>query len=424
MVFGFGKKKSIVEEGKIQQERQVTFADIEQILNDVETPSIERAISETKLLKDKILSHRKNLLDLSIKLEKDDLKLDDVDKNLRIIINRGKNAVTSTLKKETLRNFSNITKYDDVLLFNNEIDQMLKKIGDVLGLNTRVMHLFAKKYADELKNEIAQIATLRNSLYHIINQNKIIKDNCSSIEKLVEEYSELNKTIEQKTHRLTEIGNEINQVKQTIKDLEISIIELKSKKEYDEFLQIENEIKSLGSVRTNIKNKIDLQFSKISRPLGKYFYISSFDKPVKKIMEDLIKEPYDVISQENRGAIVEILQAVSKSTLAGNLSVKDTEKSFEYVQETIMKLDEFIKLKNDYLDNINNLQKGLNVFNIDALAAKESELQKRRDDLPRLENVKSKFEVEQNQHKARLREIAKEISSSLSRLTNTKIVLN
>ncbi len=425
MVFGFGKKKSnVIPDAEIQKERHVTLSDIKQIFIDAERPSIEKAISVSKELKEKVSKIRKNILEIIVQLENDDLKLDDVDRNLRTIINRGKNSVISTIKKETSSNFTNIIKYDDVLLFNNELNQMLKRIGDVLGLNTRIMHVFAKKYADDLKNEITKVAALRNSLQKIIFDHKTIKENCFNIEKLTIEYSELRKAIEQKTHRLSEINDEIKQANEIIKELNDSIDELKSKKEYHEFLKIKTELGRLESERTDIKNKIDLQFSKISRPLGKYFYISSFDKPIKKIMEDLIKEPYDVIISENKDAIIEILQTVSKSTLAGNLSVKDTERSMEYVQETIARLDEFLELKKSHLIKIANLQKGLDIFNIGLLTSKELELQKYKTNVPRLEDMRNKLEEEINNDNTRLKEITTEITSNLSKLTGTKVILN
>ncbi len=425
MVFGFGKKKSnVVPDTEIQKEHHITLSDIKQILVDMERPSIERTISEAKELKEKTSKYKKNILDIIIQLEKDDLKLDDVDKNLRVIINRGKNSVMAIIKKETTSDFTNITKYDDVLSFNNELNQMLKRIGDVLGLHTRIMHVFAKKYADELKNEITKVADLRNALQKTIREHKTIKENCSNIEKLIFDHSELKKTIEQKTRRLSEINDEINQTNQIIIELNESIVDLKSKKEYKEFLKIKDELRELESEKTAIKNKIDLQFSKISRPLGKYFYISSFDKPIKKIMEELIKEPYHVITQENKDTIIEILQAVSKSTLAGNLSVKDTEKAIEYVQETIARLDEFLELKKAHLTRITNLQKGLNVFNINALATKESELQKHETDLARLEEMRNKLEEELNKDNTQLSEIIAKITSDLSKLTGTKMILN
>ncbi len=425
MVFGFGKKKSnVTPDAGIQKEQRITMDNIKQILIDAERPSIENAISESKILKENVLKIRKNIHEIIVQLEKDDLKLDDVDRNLRTIINRGKNSIIVTIKKETTSNFTNITKYDDVLSFSSELNQMIKRIGDVLGLNTRIMHVFAKKYADELKNEITKVASLRNALQKTIFEHRAIKENCVNIEKLTVEYLELRKSIEQKTRRLSEINDEVKQANQVIKELSDAINNLKSKKEYNEFLKIKTELETLESERANIKNKIDLQFSKISRPLGKYFYISSFDKLVKKTMEDLIKEPYEVITPENKDTIIEILQAVSKSTLAGNLSVKDTEKAVEYVQETITRLDEFLELKKAHLIKITNLQKGLNIFNIDLLTSKESELQKHKTNLPRLEEMYNKLEKEVNMDNTRLREITTEITSNLSKLTGTKIVLN
>lgn len=425
MVFGFGKKKvNTIPDAEIQKERHITINDIKQILIDAQRPSIDKIIAETKELKENTLKIRKNIHEIIIQLEKDDLKLDDVDKNLRVIINRGKNSVITIIKKETTSNFTNIVKMDDVFSFNNELNQMVKRIGDVLGLNTRIMHVFAKKYADDLKNEIAKVATLQKSLQKIIFEHRTMKENSVNIEKLTDEYLELKKSIEQKTHRLSEIDDEIKQTNQIIKELNDSISELKLKKEYSEFLKIKSEIGVLESEKSDIKNKIDIQFSKISRPLGKYFYISSFDKPIKKIMEDLIKEPYDVITSKNKDAIIEILQAVSKSTLAGNLSVKDTEKSVEYIQETISRLDEFLELKNAYLVKITNLQKDLDIFNMDALTVKELDLQKYKTNIPRLEETRSKLEKELNDANVRLNEIIVEITSNLSRITNIKIILN
>src|SRR5207245_10427439 len=79
-----------------------------------------------------------------------------------------------------------------------------------------------------------------------------------------------------------------------------------------------SKIQSLSGEKLDIKNRIADQLSKISRPLGKYSYVSSFDKPIKKLMEELLREPYDVITLQNKGSIIEILHAVTKSVLAGN----------------------------------------------------------------------------------------------------------
>ncbi len=165
MVFGFGKKKTQEQPTvPVQSEKTVTLDDIPAILQEIESPRVAEVINIAKTTKDEIEVHKKKIHELILHLESDDLKLDDVDRNLSVIVKRGKNAIVSTIKKETSSSLTNATKYDQAVTLNAEISQMLKKIGDVLGQNSRIIHIFAKKYADNLKDEIAKVAKSRNQL--------------------------------------------------------------------------------------------------------------------------------------------------------------------------------------------------------------------------------------------------------------------
>ena len=164
----------------------------------------------------------------------------------------------------------------------------------------------------------------------------------------------------------------------TVTRLELEILELRAKPEHQEFLEVRKKIDLLSHEKHEIRRKIDAQFTKIARPLSKYSYVSSFDKPMKKLMEELISDPYEVISIHNKESVIEILQAVAKSVVAGNVSVKDSGKAIELIEETIDRLDEFLKLKGAFAKKISDLEVSLNVFDVKILEAKEKELEKAR----------------------------------------------
>jgi hypothetical protein len=233
---------------------------------------------------------------------------------------------------------------------------------------------------------------------------------------------EKNKVI-QKTDRVSEIISELDDLKNIITSLEKHILDLKSMREYTRFLEIKNNIDSLSSEKRDIKNIIDMQFSKISRPLGKYIYISSFEKPVKKMMDDLVSDPYEVISTQNKSTIIQILEAVSKSVSSGSISVKDTDKSLEQITETISRLDEFIALKELYSNKVSTLEKDLVVFDIKLLESKEQGLQKAKTDFANMEFMKKKLESEINDDNNLVAKHVSQIESDLSMVTNSKIVL-
>jgi len=424
MVFGFGKKKT--QEDNIDpthQERTISIEEIPGILQETQSPHITETINTAKSVREQVEANKKKIHELILHLESDDLKLDDIDRNLMIIVKRGKDSIVSIIKKETTSRLTNVTKYEQAILLNTEIVQTLKRIGDVLGLNSRIIHIFAKKYADSLKNEIAKMAANRNQLQVSINFVENLKVNCENIIELGKKITEEKNKIMQKTDRVSEIISELDVLRNSITSLEKQILDLKSIKEYAKYLEIKNKIDSLSSEKNEIKNIIDMQFSKISRPLGKYSYISSFEKPVKKIMDELVSDPYQVISPQNKDTIIQILEAVAKSVSSGSISVKDTDKSLEQINETVSRLDEFITLKESYSNKVSNLEKDLVIFDIKLLESKEQGLQKAKIDFTNMESTKKKLEDDINDDNSQLEKHVLHLESDLARVTNSKIIL-
>lgn len=424
MVFGFGKKKSQEPPiTHIQKERAISLEEIPSLIQETESPHITEVINIARSIKEEVEVNRKKIRELILHLESDDLNLDDIDRNLMIIVKRGKDSIVSIIKKETTVGLTEPVKYEQAILLNTEINQILKRIGDVLGLNSRIIHIFAKKYADNLKEEIAKIAGSRNRLQVAINFVENLRESFRMISDASENISKERKIILQKTDRIKEIDSEIDFLKNSISSLERQILDLKAMKEYSVFLEIKNKIESLSSEKNEIKKIIDLQFSKISRPLGKYIYVSSFEKSVKKIMQELLDNPYQAISPQNKGIIIQILEAVAKSVSSGSISVKDMDKSLEQIQETASRLDEFMSLKEAYSNKVSTLEKDLVVFDINQLELKEQELQKTKTNFENTENVKKKILTEINEQNKLLEKHVSEIQSSLSRATNLKITM-
>ena len=425
MVFGFGKKKTHEQQPTIPAEtlREISLEEIPGILQEIEAPQTAQAVEIAKTTKEEVETHRKKILGLILHLESDGLKLDDVDRNLSVIVKRGKSAIVSTIKKETSTVLTSATKYDQAVLLNLEISQMLKKMGDVLGQNSRIIHIFAKKYADNLKEEIAKVAKSRNQLQSSINEIEHFRAECKIIEDLSQKISEQRIEIAQKTERLSEVDSETKSLNDTISSLEKQIHEMKSSEGHTKFLEIKTRIDSMSSEKSDVKNAIDFQFSKISRPLGRYSYISSFEKPVRMMMDELLANPYEVISPHNKDSIIHILEAVEKSVISGSISVKDSEKSIEQVQETISKLDEFIALKEAYSNKVSALEKELAVFDIKSLESKEHDLHKAKTDVTNMERIKKKLDEEIKDGNHTLTKNISHLESGVSKLTGSKVSL-
>ena len=424
MVFGWGKKKSTNESIKSTQlVKQVSLDKIEGILQEQKNKLSNQIIEKSKPISEEIEIKRREIVHVIVQFESDDLGSQNVDKHLKVLIERGKNAVISGVIKEASEKSYEMKKYQDVVNLNLDIAQLLKRIGDILGPNSRVMHVFARKYADKLKDVLSDITREKAELQKLVNDYDKLDSNISNILDLSKKIIGSKKEIENENRSISKTKEEIQNDLKTIQNLEEEIHNLKSSDKFVEFLNVKKELESLEPEKNKIKHDIDSQFSKISRPLGKYSYVSSLEKPLKKIMEQLIENPYDVITIETRSSVIEVLQAVIKSVVAGSVSVKDVNKAVEQIEETINRLDEFLKLKENLAHKRNSLEQKLLIFNSKDLEEKEKTLAKIKENKIKSESDVSNLENEINQTIKLIPEFVKNIETKVSEILGTKITI-
>ena len=389
MVFGWGKKKPEKHEPEIApQKKQISLNDVPDIINEIRSIRKKTIIAETKTFRNKISSRCEAILHIAVDLERDTLNVEDIDPHLKRLVERGKKEVILVIKKESAINLPEINSYDDVKNFNTIAGRMLKKIGDALGRQSRVIHIFAKKYAGKLKDDL-----------------KIMTDRNDEITTLISNYAEL----QTKTEQITETIDKITQSKKSIINLseeedvnkkniaklesqivsnEKDIENIKKSNEYKEFLQTSTKLDSMSSEKNKIKSEIEFQFTKISRPLNKYVYVSSLDKPQKKLLENLIANPYDVLIDANKGDIIKILESTRNGIRSGSVSVKDMDKSILQIDETLSLLTKFIENILSFHQAKSNIENDLSNFNGEEMLHSESTLNKYQNDKS---NLKSKI---------------------------------
>ena len=425
MVFGWGKKKEKSQETEtVPLEKQISLSEVNKITNEIKSLREKTLIYEYKSFKNKIDYLLRELIRIAKELEKDNLKTEDIDKHLRTIVMRGKRQVISTINREAIIDFNKINSYDDVLKLDKEISQVLKKIGDVLGRQTRVIHIFAKKYAAKLKNILSTLDADAKELHTILKNYRNLEENILSISDNLTQINKINVDQQTGEKRLIELNDQKGSLIKKIELAQQEIEKLKDSKEYSKFHEIQDSINNLQSEKSRISSDIDQQFTKISRPLTKYSYVSSLDKPQKILMGKLLQNPFDVLTPENKANIITILQSTRKGVQSGFVSVKDMEKSLIQIDETTEILDNFINWISEFNLKKPKLQSELKIFNISELEKKQSELSKAKSDQDDLENKIHIFENEISESKTKIPNIIKDIEGRLREISSTKYTIN
>jgi len=420
MVFGWGKKKPKKQEPEIApQKKQILLSDVPNVVDEIRSIRTKTIIAETKSFKNKIKSSCETILHIAIDLERDTLNVDDIDIHLKRLVDRGKKEVISIIKRESIVQLPEINSYDDVKNFNAIAGRMLKKIGDSLGRQSSVIHIFAKKYAGKLKDDLKVMTDGNDEISTIIT-------NYSELETKIEQILNTMNKIEQSKKSIIDLGEQEKLTTKTIDDLiatidsdEKGIKNIKNSSEYTEFLQINEKLDSLSSGKNKIRNEIELQLTKISRPLNKYVYVSSLDKPLKKLLADLIANPYDVLIDSNKQDIIQILESTRKGIQSGSVSVKDTDKSLAQIDETLSFIDIFIEKIASFNISKNDIENKLSVFSSEELRQKESQLTRHQNDKLALE---TKIESRENELRNTTELIPKHVKSLESILNQISAV--
>ena len=420
MVFGWGNKKPKQREADIAPEiKQITLTNMSDVIREIRSIRLKTMIAEVKAFRNKINSNHKTVLNIATELERDNLKVDDMDPHLMRIVKRGKNEVISVIKKETAVVIPEINSFEDIKTFNITATRSLKKIGDALGRQSRIIHHFAKKYASKLKNDLKVITDENEEINILVKNFSELENNVEQIFENLGKYNQSQKSIVTLRERKKQSEKTAKDLYNTIKNNIEDIKNLKNSNEYSEFLEIKEKINSLFSLRNKIKTEVELQFSKISRPLNKYVYVSAMDKPQKKLLMGLIENPYEVITTSNKPDLVRILESVRRSVQSGSVSVKDIVKSVSQIDVLLTKLDTIIKEISAFGKSKNDLESKLSIFNVEKLTQAENILTGHQNEKS---DIEAKIKTLENEITDLIESLPKHIKSIQSKLNEISAV--
>ena len=423
MVFGWGKKKQEeTSTEEIPQNKEISLADVPKIISDLTNLRKSQTLSEINNLRNKTAPLIEELMKIGNVLEKDNLNMDDVDKHLAIIVVRGKKQVIDMIKKDVV-SLPKISTFEDAEKLNSVLNLILKKVGDVLGRQTRVIHIFAKKYASQLKENLA----LMNSNHSEIND---LLKNYDSTKSLSEETLDTIKQIKNLTELRQEQSRKIDDIAKTtitinekISSLQNNIDEIKSSDDYKKYQSLKNTLDEYVNKKSKIKNQINTQFTKISRPLSRYEYASSLDKDQKSILSNLVSEPFDVLTSANKDSIIIILENIRKGISSGSISVKDVEKTSSQITETEESLDGFVHQVSEYHKKYQEIQNNLNSLMPKELISLENDLAKNSSALNESQLKSETFQGEIDEIDSKIPELVSEIEQKLRQFSNTRYTI-
>ena len=377
MVFGWGKKKQDRQEftERTPESKEITLEQVPDIVSKIEELRKTQTLSDINILRNNTKPLIDDLIIIGNLLEKDSLNIDDIDKHLAIIVVRGKKQVIDIIKKGVVH-LPKISSLEDAEELNMVLSQTLKKVGDVLGRQTRVIHIFAKKYANQLKENLEVMKANHEEIDQLLKNFEFTKSLSNDVRNAIDQINDLTEMRKERSQMIISTNKDADALQKEISAIQNSIAKIHSSDRYKKYLDLKNTLNAFGKRRSIIRDEINSQFTKISRPLGRYEYASSLEKDQKKVLSELVANPSNVITAQNKDTVIIILENIYKGVMSGTISVKDVTKASFYITETKKSLDKFLDQISQYNKRYSELKGQLDAFLLNDLVALERDLAK------------------------------------------------
>jgi len=428
MVFGWGKKKKVEYNEPVENftstPQTITLNEIPKIMDDIVILRKRTLAAEIKSHRNRIDPQREVLLKIANELSEDELDPDKLDPHFQIMVNRGKKEVISSIKKEFANPFPDINSPDDVMRFKKVSSAGINKVGDMLGKHSRVIHIFAAKYAKKLTNDLKDLTANLKEVDELINNFAATENSVQTINELL---SSRNKTLEKlskQNSRINELKSSISEKKEKIEEFENKIKEIKNSSDYKTYLDVKSQLSDCDSEEVKIRHYVDDEFTKISRPLGKFVHISSHDKELKDLTAKLSSTPYDVLDAENISGIKNILDSIVTGIKSGSVSVKDISKSKDSIAEIKNLIPSLISTKAKFETKKHELLSKLENFDSKSLQTVENNLNREESNISDTSSKLKVFEDETLGLTHSLPTILHQIETNLKNATSTSYTIS
>ena len=428
MVFGWGKKKKVEYEEFIEPAHSVSqiisLVDIPKVLDDIVILRKKTLTAEIKSHRNRIDPQREVLLKIANELLEDELNSDDLDPHFQIMVNRGKKEVISSIKKEFVNPFPEINSPDDVIRFKKASSSGINKVGDMLGKHSRVIHIFAKKYAKKFTNDLKELTENLKEVDELIDNFTATENTVQTINELLSSRKKTLEKLSKQNSRMNELKSSINEKKQQIEESKKIIHDIENSLDYKNYLDMKSELINYDSEEKQIHHKIDDEFTKISRPLGKFVHISSHDKEIKDLTAKLASTPYDVLDDSNLSGINSIFDSMIIGINSGSVSVKDVSKSKESINEIRNTLPSLINTKAKFETKKHELITKLENFDSKSLQTAENNLKREEDNVSDISSKLKSFEDENLELTNSLPTILHQIETNLKDVTSISYAIS
>lgn len=346
MIFGWGRKK----ETKREESHHIPLKNAAGLAEEARVRRSERILTDASNTQHRNNDLMREMMQIRNELADDDLDIDGIDKRLHVQVFRGKQMLMDTLKRNTSE-IKPIRTYEDMIRVGGELEHRLKKMGNVLGKQTRIIHVFAEDYAIRLKQILEEMDKNRNIILDAVSRHQSDQQLANTVIHGSDHISDLELSAMESAAQDLAYKEEILDIKRQIKRAQDVVKQFYKSEEYASWLQIGKSLTDAQDAEKTLAFEVSARFTSVSRHLGRYMHISS-DKEQKALLERILHNPYLTMNTKDAENVIYLIEKSREAVLSGSISVKDVSKASNALILTRDSVPKFVKRSREVLRRI------------------------------------------------------------------------
>jgi hypothetical protein len=308
------------------------------LLRTIESARVQELASRLAPVKESAARSLKVIGGLANDMEREKLKLEDLEQRFKSVAENSKRTVISSLRREASTELLLPQSANDARKFKEKFEAMMNRFGEVSGSHSKMLNAFMKKQAGKMKDEFEALTKLLNETRAAMSDFELRRApivKCGGI---------LN-TASQKVSSIRSTEASVQGIEGEMKNTESDLYGLKGEldvlRSSPEFGQAEAAAQKAGVAARQEEQfhaeLVDL-FSHASRAFTKYSY--GLTRETEARLQMMSDEPWKMLHESDVSPYSSLLLEIRKSIGAGKIQLKDSDRILHYLDVILNSLPE------------------------------------------------------------------------------------
>jgi hypothetical protein len=363
------------------------------LLQSLEAVKVKELSASLAPIKESAAESLKVIDTLAKEMDRENIKLEDVERRLKSVVEHSKTTVVSSLRREASLELPFPQSANDAKKFKERFENMMKRFGEVSGSHSKVLNAFMKKHSGKIKDEFEFLTKLLNETRAIIsefdrNREPIIRCE-NTLNTALQKISSIN--LAQSSAK--NIEKEIEDIERELKNVESELAATSGSNEFEQASIRVRDIAEAERKQEEFHAKIRDLFSHLSRAFTKYSY--GITKETEQRLRTMSDEPWEILYEKNVTPYSSLLLEIRKSIDSGQIQLKDSDKVLQYIDTILESLPDLQYKAQTFKTEINSFRQ-LNIEIVYKVKDLEQKVMQHSEELAR-----SRQDLEQQRRQAK-----------------------